>query len=242
MGQGASKTTDIKSDNQVVCLRIPADGTSPHLVCLPTVSNYDGNHDSYLVHLPDFRLYWCSEERWKFRTFGVMDIRKQDIPELNGLYYMYKSFAMDNTPINKHLETTRGDAFVIKLESEYGSAGRAVYSDIPPELPESRLLDFMVDAMSTRGTDFWLINYDDGEFEYAESVYKHKEVVQKPYPRRRSEKKSGRKHNPPIIKGATYTTPRRSELTLVLTVEPVTRLHPPTMYRSKVMRKSPRLM
>ncbi|KAF8989779.1 hypothetical protein BDQ17DRAFT_1434207 [Cyathus striatus] len=168
MGQQPSKelrqhVSASTGDQGVVCLRIPADGSFPELVRLPTVCNYDGNHDSYLFHLPDFRLYWGSEERWRFRTFGTMEVHKQDVANLDGLYYMYKSFAMDNAPYNKHLRTyTRGDVFIVKLVSDYGNGeGQAVFADVAPELLGSKLLASMLQAMSIPGTLFWTINYDD---------------------------------------------------------------------------------
>jgi hypothetical protein len=79
-----------------------------------------------------------------------MEVKDCSVPVLNGLYYMYKSFApKDDQPPNKHLQkTAKGDAFVIKMNSEaYDGNGWAAYDDVPGELLDSRLLWLMIQAM-----------------------------------------------------------------------------------------------
>lgn len=131
-------------DLQVV--RIPADGSSPHLVQLNTIET-DDNVDCCMRHIPDFRPYWGNEEGFQWRDIGQMEVRDQlRLPELNGIYFGWKSFAMDLMPISKHTGFC-GDAFIAKTPLwEYDENG-AVYEDIPLTFLGSPLLKVALEKL-----------------------------------------------------------------------------------------------
>ena len=55
----------------VQVLKIPADGSPPQIVKLHTVEiASEGNVDSFLVHIPDFRVYWGKGEGFHWRDIA----------------------------------------------------------------------------------------------------------------------------------------------------------------------------
>ena len=64
----------------------------------------------------------------------MVTVRDNRIPVLNGIYYGFKSFALDDLPMNKELGFC-GDAFVAKVtDEEHDENGRATYDEVPEEL------------------------------------------------------------------------------------------------------------
>lgn len=57
----------------VMGVRIPADGTSPHLLPLTTISD-SGATNSFLFHIPDLRQYWKTDQAWEFRDLQRLDL------------------------------------------------------------------------------------------------------------------------------------------------------------------------
>ena len=119
-------------------LRIPADGSLPHLVQLSTIESND-NVDCFLLHIPDLRPYWGKEEGFQWRDIARMEVTDQLLPELNGVYFGWKSFALDLMPISKHTGFC-GDAFIAKTPLWEYDANGAVYEDVPLAFLGSPLL------------------------------------------------------------------------------------------------------
>lgn len=129
-------------------LRIPADGSSPHLVQLNTIESND-NVDCCMRHIPDFRPYWGKEEGFWWRDIAQMEVTDQSLPELNGIYFGWKSFALDLMPRSEHTGFC-GDAFIAKTPLwEYDENG-AVYEDVPLAFLESRLLKATLENLRER--------------------------------------------------------------------------------------------
>ncbi|QYT01234.1 hypothetical protein H0G86_008280 [Trichoderma simmonsii] len=110
----------------IVGARIPADGTPAHLLPLTTTSVSSAT-DNFLLHVPDLRSYWISEQAWRLRDLHRFDLQKdgrvplsqhlqqtEDLKSLRffvqqhdtyryclGTYYVFYSFAVDDLPINK---------------------------------------------------------------------------------------------------------------------------------------------
>ena len=123
-------------DLQIV--RIPADGSPPHLIKVNTIESND-NVDCCMFHIPDFRPYWGKEEGFQWRDIFRMEVRDQSLPELEGIYFLWKSFAMDLMPVNKHTGWY-GDAFVAKTPLWEHDENGAVYEDVPLAFLASPLL------------------------------------------------------------------------------------------------------
>ncbi|PKK46983.1 hypothetical protein CI102_7911, partial [Trichoderma harzianum] len=144
----------------IVGARIPADGTPAHLLPLTTISDSSAP-DSFLLHVPDLRSYWMSEQAWRLRDLHRFHLQKDGcrffVQQHNtyhyclGTYYVFCSFAVDDLPVNKFVprwieEDAHspyryfGDVFVVKISpDEVGQDGRAVYEDVDP-----LFLDFLV--------------------------------------------------------------------------------------------------
>ncbi|KAI0922223.1 hypothetical protein AcW1_004018 [Taiwanofungus camphoratus] len=125
------------------CIRVPADGSPPHMIVLNTIDIYDeGNVDSFLFHIPDVRAFWGSKTSWRYRDLAMITIENQPSTTLNGCYYGFKSFNMDELPANKHVSGgIRGDAFIAKVTAEeYDEHGWATWTDVPPELLQDRFV------------------------------------------------------------------------------------------------------
>ena len=119
-------------------LRIPADGSPPHLVELNTINTND-NVDCFHEHIPDFRPYWGDKEGFRWRDVVQMEVRDQHRSELNGIYWGWKSFALDLMPISEHTGFC-GDAFISKTPLWERDENGAVYEDIPIAFLSSPLL------------------------------------------------------------------------------------------------------
>ncbi|KAF2120925.1 hypothetical protein BDV96DRAFT_565904 [Lophiotrema nucula] len=52
-------------------VRIPADGTPPHVVSLTTIPA-SGATDDFLFHVPDLRRYWNAERAWTYRDLDKL--------------------------------------------------------------------------------------------------------------------------------------------------------------------------
>lgn len=130
-------------------LRIPADGSPPHLVQLNTIES-DDNIDCCQRHIPDFRPYWGDGEGFQWRDIIGMEVRDQQAaPELNGVYFGWKSFAMHLMPLSKHTGFC-GDAFFAKSPLwEYDENG-AVYEDVPVAFLGSSLLETALEKLHDR--------------------------------------------------------------------------------------------
>ncbi|KKP04499.1 hypothetical protein THAR02_03384 [Trichoderma harzianum] len=59
----------------IVGVRIPADGSPAHLLPLTTISDSSAP-DSFLLHVPDLRSYWISEQAWRLRDIHRFDLQK----------------------------------------------------------------------------------------------------------------------------------------------------------------------
>lgn len=123
-------------------LRVPADGSAPHLVPLKTVET-DDNVDCFLLHVPDFRPYWGDKEGFQWRDIAHLEVRDHRQPELNGAYFAWKSFAMDLMPVSKHTGFC-GDAFIAKTPIWEVDENGAVYEDVPVSFLHSPLLRQML--------------------------------------------------------------------------------------------------
>ncbi|KAL8933826.1 MAG: hypothetical protein Q9211_005560 [Gyalolechia sp. 1 TL-2023] len=119
-------------------LRIPADGSAPHLIRLKTIETSD-NVDCFMVHIPDFRPYWGKEEGFGYRDIASLEVRHDPQPELNGIYFGWKSFAMDLMPVSKHTGFC-GDAFIAKTPLWENDENGAIYEDVPVAFLGSPLL------------------------------------------------------------------------------------------------------
>ena len=120
-------------------LRIPADGSSPHLVQLNTIESND-NVDCFLRHIPDLRPYWGTEEGFRWRDMARMEVTNQSPPGLNGIYFGWKRFAMDLMPVSERTGFC-GDAFIAKTPLWEYDANGAVYEDVPLAFLGSPLLN-----------------------------------------------------------------------------------------------------
>ncbi|SLM40381.1 hypothetical protein LPUS_11162 [Lasallia pustulata] len=142
-------------------VRIPADGSAPHIIQLSTVDVHAaGNADCCFGHIPDFRPYWGKNLGWQWRDVIQFTARDQSLPGLNGLYFGWKSFAMEMLPLSKYTGFC-GDAFIVKAVAreyaedewmeEYDEYGRARYDDVFPDaFLESPLLKMVLERLHDR--------------------------------------------------------------------------------------------
>ncbi len=144
IGEPTIRQTDLQ------VLKIPADGSPPHLVQLNTIDvTSEGNIDCCQGHIPDFRPYWGTKEGFSWRDIARFEVRDQSLPELNGVYFGWRSFALDHIPLSEHTGFC-GDAFVAKTPVwEYDENG-AVYEDFPIAFVRSSLLGMMLERMHDR--------------------------------------------------------------------------------------------
>lgn len=132
-------------------LRVPADGSAPHILLLHTIDiSNDGNVDRFLFHVPDTRAFWGQDEGWRYRDVARFDLKIRN-PAVDGVYYGFKSFALDHLPQNKAAADwgISGDAFVAKVtDAEYGEHGWATYEDVPDELLRSGLYKRILERLA----------------------------------------------------------------------------------------------
>ena len=134
----------------VQVLKIPPDGSPPQVVELHTIEvASEGNVDCFLVHIPDFRVYWGKYEGISWRDIAGRTFRDQPVKELNGFYVGWKSFALDLMPISEQTGFC-GDAFIAKLPLWENDENGAVYEDIPDAFVKSQLYPEMLEAMHDR--------------------------------------------------------------------------------------------
>lgn len=129
-------------------LRIPADGSAPHLVRLKTVETSD-NVDCFLAHIPDFRPYWGKAEGFQWRDIAHLEVTDHPRQELNGAYWAWKSFAMDLMPISQHTGFC-GDAFIARTPIWENDENGAVYEDVPVSFLNSSLYGKMLEKLQDR--------------------------------------------------------------------------------------------
>lgn len=131
-------------------LKIPADGSPPHLIQLNTIDiTAESNVDACQSHIPDFRPYWGTKEGFRWRDIVQLEVRDQSLPELNGVYFGWMSFALDHIPLSERTGFC-GDAFVAKTPVwEYDENG-AVYEDFLAAFVETPLLGMMLERMHDR--------------------------------------------------------------------------------------------
>ena len=121
-------------------LKIPADGSLPHLVRLNTIDvASEGNIDQFVRYIPDCRSYLGTQEVCCWRDIARMEVRDQSPPELNGVYYGWKSFALDHVPLSEYTGFC-GDAFIAKTPFLGTDEHGAVYEDVPDSFITSPLL------------------------------------------------------------------------------------------------------
>ena len=75
-----------------------------------------------------------------------LEVRDQSLPELNDVYFGWKSFALDHIPLNKEPRFC-GDAFVAKTPIWEYDEKWAVYEDFPIAFVETPLLGMMLERM-----------------------------------------------------------------------------------------------
>lgn len=129
-------------------LRVPADGSTPHILPLQTIKIYaEGNVDCFLFHIPDMRGFWGTGEAWKWRDLARAVIEDQS-PVVNGCYYAFMSFADHLLPLNKAASGC-GDVFIAKVtDAEYEEHGWATYDDVPEELLGSGLYKRVLEPLA----------------------------------------------------------------------------------------------
>jgi hypothetical protein len=103
----------------VTVLIIPANGAPPRLECLATVNvQNDGKADRFLHYVPDMRPYWRTDFGWSCRDIARIDITDHVVPALNGFYYGFKSYDVEDLPMSKHGRGIYGDACIAKMAPE----------------------------------------------------------------------------------------------------------------------------
>lgn len=149
MVQGPKGEQTICQTNLQV-LKIPADGSPPHLIQLNTIDvASEGNVDCFLRHIPDFRPYWGTQEGFRWRDIAQLEVRDQSLLELNGVYIGWKSFALDHIPLSEHTGFC-GDAFIAKTPVWESDENGAVCEDIPVTFIRSPLLGTALERMHDR--------------------------------------------------------------------------------------------
>ena len=132
-------------------LRVPADGSTPHILPLQTIEiSNDGNTDCFLCHVLDTRAFWGQNEGWLYRDVARFDLKIGN-RAVDGVYYGFKSFALDHLPQNKAAADWGiwGDAFVAKVtDAEYGEHGWATYEDVPDELLRTGLYKRILERLA----------------------------------------------------------------------------------------------
>ncbi|KAL8699564.1 MAG: hypothetical protein Q9201_005931, partial [Fulgogasparrea decipioides] len=135
----------IVRETPVQVLRIPASGSPPHLLRLNTIET-DDNVDCFLLHIPDFRPYWGSREGFRWRDIARLEVTDQPSPELNGVYWGWKSFAMDLMPKSEHTGFY-GDAFIAKTPIWENDENGAVYEDVSGAFVGSAMMRALLERL-----------------------------------------------------------------------------------------------
>lgn len=116
----------------VRAVRIPADGSAPHLVQLHTIDvRFECATGRVRCRIPDMRKYWGADEAWTQRDCTECTVNSHSIPSINGVYYGWKSYAVDHLPLSEHTGFY-GDAFIVRRGTrERDQHGSMVYGDVP---------------------------------------------------------------------------------------------------------------
>lgn len=124
----------IPEPHKVRALRIPADGSDPHLITLetlltePTTYPQSTTYDSLLSHLikeektrhvPNVMVFWGATG-WERRSYTWAFYENEaSLQSLEGKYFVFLAVDPERLPPNKHLSNhlleSFGDAFVLKL-------------------------------------------------------------------------------------------------------------------------------
>lgn len=125
----------IPTPGPIRALRLPADGSPPHLLTLQTFiadpperppNTHLGYYRAmleYLLdndpvrHVPNVRVFWVPTA-WELRDVVKVRYVSQAMPSLNGRYCLFMTDAKDGLRVNRYLSNDRfdyfGDAFVLK--------------------------------------------------------------------------------------------------------------------------------
>jgi hypothetical protein len=125
----------------VLVYRIPANGSAPHPVRVPTTTRtVRVLPDFFPSHIPDIWSFWDVEQDSCLRDWEITQLKEQDW-EVNGLYMTIYCFDGKSTMQRNHhvpqilkpLSAMYGDVFIAKLShGQCGRHGWARYQDIRP--------------------------------------------------------------------------------------------------------------
>ncbi|CAF9929069.1 hypothetical protein IMSHALPRED_007806 [Imshaugia aleurites] len=113
----------IPEPRKVRALRIPADGSRPHIITLQTiitepVTPYEAHlkENELPRHVPNVTVFWGSSG-WENRSHFLMHYGNESMKEAG--YYVFLAGSPDTLPVNKHLANHlmdwQGDVFVLKM-------------------------------------------------------------------------------------------------------------------------------
>ena len=78
-----------------------------------------------------------------------IEVKDQSLPELDGIYWGWKSFALDHIPLSEHTGFC-GDAFIAKRPIWERDENGALYEDFPIAFVGSPLLGRALERMHDR--------------------------------------------------------------------------------------------
>lgn len=123
----------IPAPHKVRALRIPADGSDPHLITLETLITEpptypeSATYEMLLSHLgkeekarhvPNVIVFW-GQRGWEKRNYFWSDYGNEALGIPQGKYYVFMAVDPENLPENKHISNHvleyYGDAFVLKM-------------------------------------------------------------------------------------------------------------------------------
>ena len=125
----------IPSPHKVRALRVPADGSAPHVLTLETLMiepdpipesmSYRGLlawlQEEETRHVPNLVVFWGSRG-WKSRQYYRIEYECKGCPKLEGFYYVFRTLESDGLQVNPHLsnhgEELYGDVFVFKAAEQ----------------------------------------------------------------------------------------------------------------------------
>ncbi|MCJ1246561.1 hypothetical protein MMC30_003769 [Trapelia coarctata] len=113
-------------------VRIPADGSPPHLIERnTTIVWFDNTYDCYLCHVPNFLKQLGNKNGRKLRVLACAEARDMFKPELDGNYYVFKSVGLKNPPLRKHAGFC-GVEFIVKTAPQkYDRDTFPAYENVP---------------------------------------------------------------------------------------------------------------
>ncbi len=125
----------IPTPHKVRALRIPADGSPPHILTLETLMldpdpfPFPESYQSLLSslqkeesrHVPNLLVFWGARG-WQRRNRYRIEYECKDCPKLEGHYFVFQTLEKDGFQVNPHLsnqlEEHHGDAFVLRAGEE----------------------------------------------------------------------------------------------------------------------------